>query len=311
MPRLTRTAHRRGLTLPELLIAMLLLAVVGGGITRVLVKQQQVYKDASKAVGAKRELRLGASVIPSELRSVSSSGGDIITMSENKIVMRAYTGSGVICAISASRDDIWLVPRNLARHTLSNFIYTPADGDTIFIFNDGPLKGAQDDVWEKRVITGTDLSNSACTASPFIDPILDPAASKGRRRLRLDTALPAEVTDGAVIRMSRPVGYSIYQETSGKWYLGIESYAGGSWGSPSPLAGPFSAYSSGDASASGLQFRYYDSLGVRITNMANRNDVARVDVFLRTNDGASAITERKGNAVRDSIVMRIALRNYK
>jgi hypothetical protein len=45
--------------------------------------------------------------------------------------------------------------------------------------------------------------------------------------------------------------------------------------------------------------------------MANQKDVARVDVFLRTNAGASAITERHGNAVRDSILMRVAIRNFK
>jgi hypothetical protein len=274
-----------------------------------MVKQQQYYKDASKSVGAKRELRLGASVLPAELRSISSSGGDIIAMSEDEMVLRAYIGSGVICAIAGN--DIWLVPRNLARHTLTTFVTTPTDGDTIFVYNENLKRGAQDDIWEKRVIDGTDLSNAACNVSPFIDPVLDPAASKGRRRLRLSAALPATVVVGNVVRFTRPVGYSIYQETSGKWYLGIQSYTGGNWADPQPLAGPFNAFTSGDGNPSGLQFRYYDSLGVRITNMANKNDVARVDVFLRTNEGRSAITERKGNDLRDSVVMRIALRNYK
>lgn len=311
MPRqLTRrSVNRRGLTLPELLIAMLLLAIVGGGITRVMMKQQQYYKDASKSVGAKREMRLGASVLPSELRSISSAGGDIISMSESEMVLRAYTGSAVICAIAGN--DIWLVPRNLARHTLTTYVTTPTDGDTVFIYNENMLRGSQDDTWEKRVIDGTDLSNAACTVSPFVDPILDPAASKGRRRLRLSAALPAQVVAGNVVRFTRPVGYKIYQEASGKWYLGIQGYSGGSWGAPAPLAGPFNAFASGDGNPSGLQFRFYDSLGVRITNMANRNDVARVDVFLRTNEGRSAIKERKGNDLRDSVVMRIALRNFK
>jgi prepilin-type N-terminal cleavage/methylation domain-containing protein len=73
MPRQLMPARRQGLTLPELLIAILLLAIVGGGITRVMIKQQQVYKDASRSASAKRELRLGASLLPMELRSVSSS----------------------------------------------------------------------------------------------------------------------------------------------------------------------------------------------------------------------------------------------
>jgi prepilin-type N-terminal cleavage/methylation domain-containing protein len=313
MPRLTqgRGMNRRGLTLPELLIAMLLLAVVGGGITRVLVKQQQVYKDASKAVSAKRELRLGSTVMPAELRSISSSGGDILEMTEGQLVMRGYIGSAVVCAIDGDRDDVWVVPRNLARHTLTTYVTIPTDGDTVFVYNENTERGSQDDQWEKRVVEGTDLSNSDCTVSPYMDPVLDPASTKGRRRYRLNTALPAEVQVGSVIRFTRPVGYRIYQEASGKWYLGTESYINGSWGAISPLAGPFSAFASGDNNPSGLQFRYYDSLGVRITNMANKKDVARVDVFLRTNGGASAITERKGNALQDSVLMRIALRNFK
>ncbi|HEX6942879.1 MAG TPA: prepilin-type N-terminal cleavage/methylation domain-containing protein [Gemmatimonadaceae bacterium] len=311
MPRLKRgtTANRRGLTLPELLVAMLLLAIVGGGVTRVMIKQQQFYKDASKTAGAKRELRLGASVMPAELRSISSSGGDILEMSESEIRMRAYIGSAVICAIN--NDDIWVVPRNLARHTLTTYVTTPAGGDTAFVFNENTERGAQDDQWLKLVVMGTDLSNSACTVSPFIDPVLDPAATKGRRRYRLSAVLPPEVQVGSVVRFTRPVRYRIYQETSGAWYLGLEEYFGGSWGAASPMAGPFRPFAGSDNPTSGLQFRYYDSLGVRVTNMANKNDVARVDLFLRTNAGASAITERKGNALQDSVLMRIALRNFK
>ena len=311
MPRLTRerSANRRGLTLPELLVAMLLLAIVGGGVTRVMMKQQQYYKDASKTAISKRELRLGASVMPAELRSISSSGGDILEMSESQIRMRAYIGSAIICAINS--DDIWVVPRNLAKHTLTTYVTLPIDGDTVFIFNENTQRGAQDDQWVKRVIRGSDLSNSACTASPYTDPILDPPTTKGRRRFRLDAALPPEVQVGSVVRFSRPVRYRIYQETSGAWYLGLEEHSGGSWGSPSPMAGPFRPFAGSDDPTSGLQFRYYDSLGVRVTNMANKKDVARVDLFLRTNAGASAITERKGNALQDSVLMRIALRNFK
>jgi hypothetical protein len=156
-----------------------------------------------------------------------------------------------------------------------------------------------------------DLSNSDCSGPPFTDPVLDPPSAKGRRRYRLDTDLPPEVTIGAVVRFARPVRYKIYQETSGAWYLGLEEYRSGAWGTPSPVAGPYRAFASGDANPSGLQFRYYDSLGTRVTNMANQKDVARVDVFLRTNAGASAITERNGSLLQDSVLMRVALRNFK
>lgn len=312
MPRLKTagwTPGRQGLTLPELLVAILLLGIVGTGLSRVILKQQQYYKDASRSASAKRELRLGASVLPSELRSISSSGGDILEMSESELVLRAYIGTSILCALNAN--DVWVPPRNLARHTLTSYVTLPAVGDTVFIFNENVERGAEDDQWVKRVITGMDLSNSACSGLPYTDPVLDPPASKGRRRYHLDSDLPNEVTMGSVIRFTRPVKYKIYQETSGAWYLGLQQYSGGSWGQASPLAGPFRAFASGDGAPSGLQFRFYDSLGVRINNMANRLDVARVDVFLSTNAGESAITERKKADLKDSVLMRVAIRNFK
>lgn len=305
-----RLARRRGLTLPELLIAILLLAIVGGGITKVMIKQQQYYKDASKSAGAKRELRLGATVLPAELRSISSSGGDILEMAEDQMVLHAYTGSAVICERNAvtGADKVWVPPTNLSRHTLTSFVTTPAVGDTVFLFNENLLKGAQDDQWEKRVIIAMGSEPDRCLASPYGHIALD--AGKRRPWFQFNTPIPDSVKVGAVIRFSRPVKYSIYQESSGKWYLGLSEYSGG-WASSSPIAGPYAAFASGDANPSGLQFRYYDSLGVRVTNMANKTQVARVDVFLRTNSGASAITERQGNAVKDSILMRVAIRNFK
>jgi hypothetical protein len=155
------------------------------------------------------------------------------------------------------------------------------------------------------------MSSAACPGAPYTDAALDPPATKRRYEYTLDANLPDSVKVGAVIRFTRPVRYRIYQESSGKWYLGIDQYLGGAWGAPAPLAGPYKAFATGDNSGSGLQFRYYDSLGVRITDMANKTQVARVDVFLRTDAGASAITERHGNALKDSVLMRVAVRNFK
>lgn len=310
MPRLTRPVVRRGMTLPEVLIAIILLAIVGTALTRVLLKQQQFYKDASLTASAKRELRLGATVLPAELRSISSSGGDIMAMSDSLIEMRAYTGSSIVCARS-TLDEIWLPPTNLAHHTLTSYVTPPQVGDTVFVYNENILKGSEDDLWEKRGIIEQSSSATHCPGAPYTDPVLDPPATKRRLRLRLDANLPDSVKVGAVVRFSRPVRYKIYQETSGAWFLGIQEHTGGSWGSASPMAGPYQAFSAGDNGTTGLQFRFYDSLGVRITNMAQGTRVSRTDVFLRTNAGISAITERHGNALRDSVLMRVAIRNFK
>jgi type II secretory pathway pseudopilin PulG len=298
------------MTLPEVLVAIILLSIVGTGLTRVLIKQQQFYRDASLTAGAKRELRLGASAMPAEMRSISSSGGDILAMAENELTMRAYTGTSIVCARTAT-DEIWIPPSNLARHTLTSFVSPPQVGDTVFIYNENIEKGSEDDLWEQRAITLTDLSATACPGAPYTDPLLDPPATKKRIRIRLDANLPDSVKVGAVVRFSRPVKYKIYQEASGHWFLGLQEYSSGAWGAWSPMACPFRAWAAGDNGTTGLQFRFFDSLGTRITNMAWGTRVSRADVYLRTNAGASAITERNGAALRDSVLMRVAIRNFK
>ncbi|MGH9202135.1 MAG: PilW family protein, partial [Vicinamibacterales bacterium] len=220
---------RRGLTLVEVLVSFLLLAIIGGALTRVMMKQQQFYKDASLTAKAKRELRLGASVLPAELRSISSSGGDILKMAEYGAELRAYTGTSIICA--RTTDDIWVPPTNLARHTLTTYVTRPEIGDTVFIFNENTGTGSQDDQWEQRWITAIDANASACNGPPFTDPALDPSATKKRSRYHLNAALPPEVQIGAVVRFTRPVRYGLYQESSGLSYLGIEEYVSGSWSS--------------------------------------------------------------------------------
>jgi hypothetical protein len=230
-------------------------------------------------------------------------------MSDGEIEMRAYTGSSIICAKNGNQ--IWLPPTNLARHTLTTFGTTPAVGDTIFLYNENILKGAEDDLWEMRTITAVATSSTACPGAPYMDAALDPPATKPRYLYTLDATPADSVKVGAVVRFTRPYRYKIYQESSNNWYLGVQTYSGGSWGSASAIAGPFRQFSTGDNGTTGLQFRYYDSLGVRITNMANRTAVSRVDVFLRTNAGISAITERGGASLRDSVLMRVAIRNFK
>ena len=306
---------KRGFTLVEMLVTLILLAIIGGAMTRVLVKQQQAFKDQSRSVKARRELRLGATVLPSEFRSISTSGGDITSMSESQLNVRAAIGTGVIC--SRTSNVIFIPPTNLANETLTSFASIPVNGDSVFLFDEGNDPGAVDDKWDVFAVQDIGASSTACPGAPYTDPVLDPPATKKRPAYILTNSvlfplgIPDSVKVGAVVKFVRPVRYSIYQEGSGAWYLGMQQYKSGAWQSTDALAGPFRPFVSGDANPSGLQFRYYDTLGVRITDFSKVNDVGRVDVFLRTNAGSAALTERKGADLRDSVVMRVAIRNSK
>jgi prepilin-type N-terminal cleavage/methylation domain-containing protein len=313
MPRLMRRAVRAGYSLVEVLVVMTILGIVGAALTRVMIKAQQSHKDADKMNGGRRELRSGATLLPSEFRSISSAGGDIMAMSESEMVLRAAIGTSIACAIDpVARTYVDIPPLNLAKHTLTSWYTQPLAGDTLFIYNENILKGSEDDKWEKYAIQSVATSAGYCVGAPYTDISQD--AGKTRYRLTLVTppALPDSVKVGAVIRFTRPMKYHLH---TGSWtepYLSLVEFREGLWREETAIAGPFRTVAAGDASPRGLQFRYFDSTGVRLMPPGvDSTRVSRVDVYLRTDRGKSAVTERKGNTLRDSLSFRIAIRNNK
>ena len=303
-----RQRTRAGFSLVETLITIMILGIIGTALTRVMIKQQQSYKDTSNQANMQREIRLTSSMLPAELRSMSSSGADIIEMGEDKVTFLANIGSGIICD-KVGNTHVILTPLSSANITTTNWYSQPVNGDSIFMYNDSLSTGADDDVWVRRdVVSAAPSSN--CPGLPYTDPVLD--AGKTRWKFGVGgLGVPDSVRLGAVVRFARPVRYSIYQAASGKWYIGYQEYVGGTWTQTEAVGGPYKRFIAGDANPSGLQFRYYDSLGTRLTSLANRLDVSRIDAFLRTDAGLAAVTERRPRTLQDSVMMRIAVRNFK
>lgn len=313
MPRLTNTTvARRGVTLVEMLVALMIFGLVASASFRVMNKQQQAYKDAGRQATMQRELRLAGSSLPQELRSTSSAGADFLDISEKAMTFRANIGSSVICDFSGGSHFL-LPPINAANVTLTNWYTQPAVGDTMFIYDDGPLSGSEDDTWLQRPVTSVDTRpDTDCPGAPFLSPTLD--AGKLRWRIGFGGGpLPSTIQIGTVVRFTRAVRYSLYQAASQSWYIGYEESSNSGWTAIEPVGGPFRPYVAGDVGPSGMQLRYFDSLGVRITDNSapNRQRISRVDVYLRTNAGLAAVTERRPKDVVDSLMMRVAIRNFK
>lgn len=314
MPRLTSSMRRArsGFTLTEVMVTLLILGIVGGAIFKVLVKQQQSYNDTRKQADMQREIRLTSSYLPGDLRSLSSAGGDVRQMDENQLEFLANIGSAILCE-KTSTTHFAVPPLNAADVITTNWYSTPVPGDSVFIYDDSSSTGSEDDLWQRRVVQTVDKNNGYCPGLPYTDPVQD--AGKERYRFGVGgaggDAIPTTSRLGSVVRFARPVRYRLYQETSGKWYIGFEQYVSGGWTAIEPVGGPFRSYAAGDAGESGLQFRYFDSLGVRLTSVTDAKRLSRVDVYLRTNAGIASVTERRPNDIRDSVMMRIAVRNFK
>lgn len=315
MPRLIPSSVRRsrsGFTLTEMMVTLMILGIVGGAIFRVLVKQQQSYNDTRKQADMQREIRLTSSYLPGDLRSLSSAGGDVIQMDEDKIAFLANIGSAIICD-KTSTTHFAVPPLNAAHVTTTNWYALPVPGDSVFLYDDSTSAGSEDDVWRRRGVQTVDQNSGYCPGLPYTDATQD----AGKMRFRFGVggasgdAIPSTTRLGAVVRFARPVRYRLYQEASRKWYIGFEQYIGGGWSAIEPVGGPFRPYAATDAGESGMQFRYFDSLGVRLTSLADAKRLSRVDVYLRTNAGIASVTERRPNDIRDSVMMRIAVRNFK
>jgi prepilin-type N-terminal cleavage/methylation domain-containing protein len=310
MPRLirARSPRRAGFSLAEVMVVLLILSLVGSAMFRVLVKQQQSYSDSSKQSAMQREIRLTSSFVPSEFRATSSAGGDVIVMNEDQVEFLANTGSAVICG-KQGNTHFYAPPLNAAGVTMTNWYTQPLAGDVVFMYNDSLLKGAEDDVWTQATLVSVDNNTGGlCSGTPYTHPTQD--AGKLRWRFGVGGGIPDSVRVGAVVRFARPVRYRAFSAASGKWYLGFQEYVNGNWTQIEAVGGPFRPFVANDAPTSGIQLRYFDSLGVRLTNVADRKRVSRIDVYLRTDAGEASVTERKKN-ITDSVMMRIAVRNFK
>jgi prepilin-type N-terminal cleavage/methylation domain-containing protein len=170
MPRLTRA--RRGFTITELLITLGILSVIGLIVSRLMIGQQRFYQRTTEQMGMRRELRSAMSLIPADLRSISSSGGDLTAIGHDSVQFRAVIGASIICnRNNATTMD--LPPLDMARNTLTSWYSRPVAGDTAWVFNDSLSRGAEDDEWKPLRITNVVQSNSLCGGSPYTDATLD------------------------------------------------------------------------------------------------------------------------------------------
>jgi prepilin-type N-terminal cleavage/methylation domain-containing protein len=294
MPHLTR----RGFSLVELLIAMVLLAIVVAGLYRALMTNQRVYQQQTQVIGLQQNLRTGAAILPQELRELDATGGDIYAMTATSLTIRAMRWTAVMCNPPATGLGALVGPQQLPGVTMvlraqpffGRTINT--DTDSMFIRYEGDDGTRKDDGYVVGAPTAV-VAGACLDGKPgqIVTMNLD---------FRGNLNFPTSIVNGDPVHGFEPVTYSLYQPTAGgDWYVGLTNSSSG--GSPQPLIGP--------VLANGLSFAYYDSTGVVTANPAR---VARVDITLRAQT-AQQIRARSGSnsLVRmvDSVLTSVALRN--
>ena len=334
MRRMAPARERRGMTLIEIMISLVLLGIVSGVIMRVVMRQQRFYQGVNQILTQRGQLRQATGVVPSDLRSLSSVGGDIIIASDSSMEFMMNVGTGVVCELVLGGTKVIMPPEVLfSQQTLTSWYgygwpdpkNKPKSAYTVYIYNPGSKVGNDDDTWQKFTLTDVDPTNTTACLGKFTE-----AADLGQKRpvLVLSSTEPNDpVTGGPVsqyigvgapVRIMKQVRYKLYQATDGKWYLGYSDFDAttSKYEELTPVSGPYEAYATGTGSATGIGFRYYDVDGNEIASGANATDrarIARVDLIARARTATNVRTAGFQNGLdqqyKDSLAVSVMLRN--
>lgn len=313
---------RRGFTLVELLVVMVMLGLVGSAITTVVVRQQRFYRGANEIIDTRAQIRQAAAILPTELRGLSSVGGDILAIAERQLDFRAPIGTSIACQKVTPPNLFALPPAGTlsSGQVLTSFLWDPAIGDTVFVYDDGTKADGSDDVWVTAVITTTPIAVTGLNCLPASGFTGLPDNNLSRWKITLNMVvggarqnMPTTIQVGAPMRFTRPVRYSLYRATDARWYLGYSQFKSGVWEAVQPVSGPYLA---GDATTEGdrgLRFRLYNQAGTEVTNVAAAPTVTRVDIVVRgeTRQPVQLSGTAPTRAFRDSLNLSVAIRNWR
>ncbi len=272
----------RGVTLAELVVALLAAALVATGAYQVLLSAQRFLRAQSALLEVQQSLRVTTQILSAELRELDPSGGDIVAMGPDSISIRAMRSLAITCAPAGEAGGIVL------RNDLS-FGYRALDPerDRALVFTDS-RGGTGEAGWLDFRVTG------ATPGARCVD-------GREGTRLALAGGAPAEsIAAGSPVRTYERVVYRLYQDEGGVWWLGMRGFTGGAWSALSPVAGPL-------LRSTGLAFSYLDSAGAVTPDTAQ---VASVALTVRA--VSSSVLERWGSPPArhaDSLAVVVALRN--
>ena len=292
-------AARSGFSLVELIVILALSTIVMGGLTSVLVRQQRFYRGTADLINTRSQIRQAAGIIPSDLRGVSTIGGDILAISDTSMVFWATIGQAVTCVGLPGTNVLAIPPLTLSNNnTLASFTMTPTMGDTVWVYENGATEAAANDHWTAYGILGAPTTTTQTCATLVGGADL----SAPRYSFLLSEPLDVDVEVGNPVRFVRRTRYSLFQAQDGGWYLGYCSPA--CVGAPQPIAGPFLPAGGG---TSGVSFTYQDAAGAITAIPAN---VAQVSIVVRgKTEGIVDMGGYRNTQVGDSLRFSVAIRN--
>jgi hypothetical protein len=282
------------------LVALVIIGIVLSLVSAISLREQRVIGDLADDAALSSQLGDALAVLPIDLGPVSSAAGDIREARDTSLEIRSTIATAVVCDTSGVR--LVLAPPGDGAVTYGSTLSPIEVGDSAWMM--APTDSAE--VWQRYRVGGVATVRPG-DCGPR-GPILTPAARIAARiELTLD-GFSAANPIGAIVRVTRPMRYSLYRGSDGQWYLGQRDWNNASlrFNIVQPVSGPFLPPAS-----AGLLFQYYDSAGARLsTPVADTRPIALVRVDLRgqTRSISRALSSSGGKRT-DSIGAWVLLRN--
>ena len=292
-----RASGRRGTTLIELLMVLVLLTLVGGAIIRIALGQQRFLDTVERVMEVHRTAREGADIPREELRAIAAASGDIYEMASDHIEFRSLIATSVICAVDSARTTL-SIPGRFAWSGLTSWMAAPREGDTVLVFDSS--SDSLPSHWLVHTLATGPGAGGRCPMATGLARTV--AEESDALSFQLSPPLDLAAGTGTSIRIFRRARYQLYRAGAARWYLGSLDCAPARvtpCSTIQPVSGPFVS--------GGVRFSYHDSAGA-VT--ADPKQVVRIDVL---SHAASDVSLRAmGFALgiySDSVITSIALRN--
>ncbi|OLB52011.1 MAG: hypothetical protein AUI13_14260 [Gemmatimonadetes bacterium 13_2_20CM_2_69_23] len=111
---------RRGFTLAELLVGMVVLGVIGAALTRLFLSQSRFYDQEAQLRRARLVSRMAINTVLSDVRMVEATGG-LVSATPTQVTMRVPYAMGVVCANTGAQTTLSLWPVDSTVYATAGF----------------------------------------------------------------------------------------------------------------------------------------------------------------------------------------------
>ena len=228
---------RRGLTLTEMLVTMVIVGIIGGAFMRLMIHQSRFMDTQNTAREARSVSRGALNVMMSELRRVTRPHG-VLAASHDSVVIRVPYAFGVLCSSTALVSTISLAPMDSLTYAESGrhgYAWRDSTGNYAYV--------------NTNFVLGTGVAAN-CTAAGI-------TTLPGGKVITVAPVVPAAAVPGTPVLLYRRIQYEFDDSVllpgrQALWRINLDA------NTAEEVVAPFSGAS---------RFRFFD--GANTTSQAN------------------------------------------